>query len=152
MSARKAHRGDYPALIGFGRKFFCSLPYRDVEYCEASARRWLDLMSELGVLLVAELDGAPVGMAGGIYSPFVFNDRHKVGAEVMWWVEPEHRGSGVGGELLDLLEQCAAEAGCIRWSMMAIEDGSIDRVAAMYQRAGYRPAERTFVKVPTWPQ
>lgn len=152
MSVRKATRLDYAALVAFGRKFFATLPYPDVEFCEASAMRWLDLMSEVGVLLVAEVDGEPVGMAGGIYSPFVFNDRLKVGAEIMWWVEPEYRCNGVGVELLTMLEQCAAEAGCIRWSMMSIEDGSAERVAAMYHRAGYTPAERTYVKVPRWPQ
>lgn len=151
MSVRKANTDDYPELVAFGRKFFDSLPYRDVEYSEDSAQRWLDLMRELGVLLVAEIDGEPVGMAGGIYSPFVFNDRHKVGAEIMWWIEPEYRRNGIGSELMTALEVAAANAGCIRWSMMAIED-SAEQVGAMYQRAGYTPAERTYVKVPKWLQ
>ena len=151
MSVRHATADDYPALIAFGRKFFDSLAYADITYCEASAARWLDIMRAHGVLLISEVDDEPVGMAGGIYSPFIFNDSHKVGAEVMWWVEPEYRRNGIGSEMLQALEDAAEREGLIRWSMMAIED-SAEQVGKIYREAGYTPAERTYVKVPKWLQ
>lgn len=140
---------DDPALVRFGRRFYDTLPYADIPYCESSAVRWLALMREIGVVLIA-LDGdAPVGMAGGVYSKFIFNDAYQVGAELMWWVEPEYRGSGVGQELLAALENAAYAHGAARWSMMAIE-ATADRVGHIYERSGYVPAERTYCKVPQW--
>ncbi len=89
MNVRPATRVDYPSLVAMGRRFYGTLPYADVPFCEASAVRWLDLMRQSGVLLVAEHDGAAVGMAGGLFAPFIFNDSVRVGSELMWWVEPE---------------------------------------------------------------
>lgn len=150
---RAATLADDAVLVAMGRKFYESLPYEDVEYCEASAARWLQLMRDQGVLLVAELDGVAVGMAGGIFAPFIFNDAHRVGMEVMWWIEEEHRHAGIGRALLEALERSAYAAHCIRWSMIAVVDGSEDRVGKLYELAGYDHAERTYTKrAPSWPR
>lgn len=144
---RTTTAADDPALIRFGRSFFDSLPYSDVTYDDESAARFLALMRERGVLLLAEADGFPVGMAGGLYAPFIFNDRLKVGQELFWWIEPEYRSLGIGRELLAELEISAKNAGCIRWSMIAIA-GTQDQVGKLYDRAGYELAELTYTKRP----
>lgn len=144
---RTTTAADDPALIRFGRSFFDSLPYNDVTYDDESAARFLALMRERGVLLLAEADGFPVGMAGGLYAPFIFNDRFKVGQELFWWIEPEYRSLGIGRELLAELEISAKNAGCIRWSMIAIA-GTQDQVGKLYDRAGYELAELTYTKRP----
>ena len=148
---RAAHVEDDAALVRFGRRFYETLPYQDIPYCEESAVRWLALMRECGVVLIALADGVPIGMAGGMFSKFIFNDAYTVGQELMWWVEPEFRGSGAGSQLLAALERCAYAHGAARWSMIAIE-ATADRVGPLYLQAGYVPTERTYTKVPRWLQ
>lgn len=149
ITVRSAKISDDAALVRFGRHFYATLPYGDIPYNEDSASRWLDFMREQGVLLIALDDSKPIGMAGGLYSKFIFNDEFEVGAELMWWVEPEYRNSGVGHELLAALENAAYARGAARWSMMAIED-TAERVAKIYERMGYVASERTYTKVPQW--
>lgn len=144
---RAAIPSDDAALITFGLKFYLTLPYADVPYCEESATRWLAMLRERGVLLIAEIDGEPVGMAAGLFAPFIFNDQFRVGQELFWWIEPDYRSYGIGRELLAELELAAHNAGCIRWSMIAIE-GTQDHVGKLYERAGYAPAERAYTKRP----
>jgi GNAT superfamily N-acetyltransferase len=148
---RAAKVEDDTDLVRFGRRFYETLPYQDIPYCEASAVRWLALMRQLGVVLIALSDDTPIGMAGGMFARFIFNDAYQVGQEVMWWVEPEYRGSGAGGQLLAALEKAAYARGAARWSMIAIE-ATADRVGHIYSQAGYVPTERTYSKVPQWQQ
>jgi GNAT superfamily N-acetyltransferase len=136
-------------MLVFARHFYDSLPYADIDYDEDSCIAWLAIMRRDGVLLLAEADGVPVGMAGGIFSPFIFNINVRVGAELMWWIEPEHRGSGIGIELLKDMENAAYTAGARRWSMIAIED-TAERVSRIYDQMGYTASERTYCKVPKW--
>jgi GNAT superfamily N-acetyltransferase len=131
-----------------GRKFYGDLPYRDIPFNEDSAARWLEFMREDGVLLVAEVDGLVVGMAGGVFSQFIFNDEFRVGAELMFWIEPLFRAEGIGVRLLEALEKAAQTAGCVRWSMIAVCDGSQDRVGKLYERHGYTLSEHTYTKRP----
>ncbi len=148
---RASKAEDDAALVRFGRRFYESLPYADIPYCEDSAVRWAALMRQLGVLLIAVSDDTPVGMAGGMFAPCIFNDAFTVGSELIWWIEPEYRRSGAGSALLAALEQAAYARGAARWSMIAIE-ATADRVGPLYLNAGYVPTERTFTKVPLWQQ
>lgn len=147
MKVRQATPADYPAMQRFGERFHAWLKYDDIPYDADSVLWWFDLMQREGVCLVIEDDdGQLVGMAGGIFSPFVFNLRYRVGAEIMWWVQEDHRNGGTGKMLLAELERHAELAGCKRWSMIAIE-GTQDSVGAIYERNGYNPTERTYSKV-----
>lgn len=145
---RAATRDDYAVLIEMGRKFYADLPYSDIPYNEESAVRWLNFMRKDGVLLVAESGGLVVGMAGGVFSQFIFNDEYKVGAELMFWVEPLFRAEGLGNDLIQGLELAAQNAGCVRWSMIAVCDGSQARVGKFYERKGYAVTEHTYTKRP----
>lgn len=145
---RAATFEDYATLIDMGRKFYSDLPYSDIPFNEKSAVRWLDFMAKQGVLLVAEMQGVVIGMAGGVFSQFIFNDEHKVGAELMFWIEPLFRAEGIGVQLLETLEKAAQNAGCVRWSMIAVCDGSQARVGKYYERHGYSLTEHTYTKRP----
>lgn len=151
MSVRLTTTDDDATLLRFGRSFYDSLPYQDIEFDIDSCVSWLAMMRSSGVLLIAESDGIPCGMGGGLFCPFIFNQAVRVGAELMWWIEPAFRGSGIGLELLHELENSAYTAGARRWSMIAIE-GTHERVSRIYDQLGYTASERTYSKVPQWRQ
>lgn len=89
-----------------------------------------DLTPPNGLVLVARLDGAPVGCgAVKLGDPDV--------AEIKrMWVAPEARGRGLGGRLLAELEARAVAAGK---SLARLETNrSLGEAVAMYRRHGYR--------------
>ncbi len=151
MMVRVTTEADDAAMLAFARHFYDSLPYQDIELDPDSCIAWLAVMRRDGVLLLAESDGVPCGFAGGMFTPFIFNINVRVGGELMWWIEPEYRGSGIGRELLIALENAAYTAGARRWSMIAIEE-TAERVSRIYDQMGYTASERTYSKVPTWRQ
>jgi GNAT superfamily N-acetyltransferase len=98
-----------------------------------------------GSVLVAEVDGVPVGMAAHVVFPFYANMQTKIGQEMFWYCKPGHR-NGVGSDLLDELEADAMRKGADVFMSAAIaglRDAAIGRV---YQRRGYKPAENTFIR------
>lgn len=151
MTVRETTQLDDAVMLVFAKHFYDQLPYQDIDFDDQSCIAWLAIMRRDGVLLLAESDGVPCGFAGGMFTPFIFNINERVGGELMWWVEPEYRGSGIGLELLNQLENSAYTAGARRWSMIALED-TAERVSRMYDHMGYTASERTYSKVPTWRQ
>lgn len=149
ITVRHALPSDYQTMQRFGARFHEYMGYTDMPYDAESVLFWFDAMREHGCCLVAEIGGELVAMAGGIYSKFVFNKNFLIGQEIMWWVEPEHRSIGIGGQLLAKLEECAYAAGCSRWAMIALH-GTEQYVGKLYESAGYVATEHTFTKVAPW--
>lgn len=97
----------------------------------------------LPILLV---DDQRRGMAGAAVFPAFMDEQTLLAQELFWWVAPEHRGSGIAIELLDAMEAAARAAGAKALLMLCIDRLEGKRVAQIYQRRGYAPAERTFVR------
>lgn len=144
---RPATPADFPRIAEMGRSFYEQTVYRKVPYSEEGlANHWCPMMLEQRLLFVAERDGHVIGAIGGISSPFLMNPAYGAGAELFMWVEPEHRGSRVSGELMDLIERSARDSGVTYWSMIALDAVQPEIAAKIYAKRGYVPAERTFVK------
>lgn len=95
---------------------------------------------ERGVLFVAKVAGAPVGVA---YLAFTWTLEH--GGKAAWleemYVVPEHRGKGIGRKLLKALCDYAMAQGC---AAVDLEVGSAQqRATHLYAREGFRPLHRT---------
>lgn len=150
MSAliREAQPADIERVLVPIRRFFDASCYSDlVTFDEASFRTtYTHLMTGDGVCIVAEKDGAIVGVTGALAYPFYFNRRHKTGQELFWWVNPEERGSSLGKQMFIALENWARGVGCKTFSMIALDSLKPDAVARMYLRAGYRRSEHSFIK------
>ncbi|WP_149343232.1 GNAT family N-acetyltransferase [Neorhizobium sp. P12A] len=67
----------------------------------------------------------------------------KVASEIMWWIDPNNRGS-VALKMLAAYEDWARDRGCAFAAMVGL--GSDPAVGALYERRGYQPAERHFMK------
>lgn len=92
-----------------------------------------------GRLLVATVDGRPVGVAA---LSFAWPIEH--GGRSMWleelFVEPPHRGRGIGRALLAAAERLAVQAGAVAIDLEV--DAEHQRAAGLYARAGFRPLPR----------
>ncbi len=99
-----------------------------------------------GCVLVAVVDGEVVGMAGCVVFPFYANMNTKIGQEVFFWVNPDHRGA-VGEALLDELENSAMRKGAKVFINANIAGERDKAFARYYRRRGCVPAEQTHIKV-----
>lgn len=143
MTYRSATLADVPALVAMGRAFLGEL-YTDV--IPVNSAQMTTTVSNLiarddGVILVAEHDGALVGMLGMLaFSHFVSGER--TAGEVFWWVSPKYRGGPAGIRLLKLAEAWAERQGADRMQMVA----PTQTVGDMYTRLGYQRVETTYHK------
>lgn len=147
---RAAQSEDLTALLDMGRVFFeHSGNSKFTTFDEPSLTATLiGLMSGVpaGCVLVAEVSGRVVGMAGCVVFPFYANMNTLIGQEVFLWVNPEHRGA-VGDALLDELENTAMRKGA-KVFINANLAGERDKAfARYYRRRGCTPAEQTHIRI-----
>lgn len=130
---------DVPRLVEMGRRFRRESNYGSMigENPEQMARTAAQLIESAGGVLVSERGGELVGMLGFVVFPH-FLSGEIVAGEVMWWVEPEHRGDGL--KLLRAAESAARARGAVKMHMIA----PTEQVGAIYRRLGYELVESTF--------
>jgi GNAT superfamily N-acetyltransferase len=90
----------------------------------------VDLEPPNGVLLLARIEGEPIGLAGVRHL-----DTDVAEVKSMYLV-PEHRGQGLGRTLLNEVERIATERGCTR-TRLDTNDYLTDALG-LYRAAGYR--------------
>lgn len=147
MSVRAAEPNDFAEMAVKGRVFWEQTEYSPhVPYSEESIIRWLEMMSEQGLLFLAEADGEIVGFIGGVAAPMYANDAYLAGAELFWYLDPRYRKGGTALDLLSAIEDAARGIGCTWWTMIALEAVEPERAASIYERSGYKPMERSFTK------
>jgi len=84
---------------------------------------------------------ADKGMLAGMVYPFLYG--HKlIATEVVWWVEPEYRGEGVGQYLLQAFEQWAKESNCALISVECLDD----EIGKYYESKRFTLYERAYMK------
>ncbi len=110
---------------------------------EESVDETLRQLMDAGSLFVV----GDYAMAGVLVFQSYYNRAQKVAQELFWWVDPGRRGAGAGIELLRGIEAWAREQGAVSLTMVCLDAVDGDRVAKLYERSGYRPLERNFVKV-----
>ncbi len=67
----------------------------------------------------------------------------KAASELIWWIEPAHRGKAAK-LMLDAYEEWAREQGCQFVNMVGL--GADPLTTRLYERRGYIAAERHFLK------
>jgi GNAT superfamily N-acetyltransferase len=147
MTIRCATRDDTAAIVAMGARFLASTPYGALLSPAAALTPeqlvpFVDLVFQVGAVLVAEVDGVIVGMLG--LSPAV----HKVsglayGSELAWWVDPSARGAGTGKALLEAAESWTRSQGLALLEVSAPAGSEIGR---FYERLGYVPVETTYTR------
>jgi GNAT superfamily N-acetyltransferase len=146
MSIRAATPADIPALVAMGNRFHIAAGWDDItEYDSQSFAATLRALipSDDAVVLSAEKDRQVVGMAGALIYPLYFNVGHRTAQEMFWFVDENHRG--IGGELFDALLEEVKAKGAQSMSMIAL-DKMPGFVGEFYERRGFRPAERSYMR------
>lgn len=120
VALRDAAEADLPVLLRLVRALaeYEKLAHR-ARATEADFRRALFGTPARAQALLAEADGAPVGFALWFHSFSTFEGRPGLYLEDIF-VEPAHRGRGIGRLIFRDLARRAVEAGCARmeWSVL----------------------------------
>ena len=142
MEIRDATEADIPRLVEMGRHFFAATAWKETAAYDGpsfAATLGMLIASDDGIVLIADF-----GMTAAICFPLFFNQGQRAAQEIVWWVEPDHRGKGQ--QLLRAME-CEAEAKGAMFMIMVNEESlRPDAVARVYRRHGYAPSEQQFVK------
>ena len=136
---REATLDDIPALLDMGAKFAERADLAaHVGYDPASMAATFAAMIERDEFCLFIGDA---GALGGMVAPHPFNHAQAIADELFWWSEGRD-----GLRLLEAYEEWATERGAIV-RMTALEAVNPDRMQKFYERRGYRPLERAFVRV-----
>lgn len=99
-----------------------------------------------GVLLVAIVGGTIAGFISGIVSPIFFNKKHSMLTELFWWVDKDHRKTGLGFTLLQKFEDAGKAAGADFVVASMGEKACTGKAGELIAKCGYTPAERSYIK------
>ena len=140
---RPVAASDETRVIEMSRAFLRETAYHDrIKEDDEHVKSLVACVREHGEFWVAVLDGRVVGMFGAILFDHPILNR-RLGAEVLWWVDPDARSSGAGAKLFHVAEQWAAEGGAVGMQFSAYRDPVLER---LYRRLGYHPFEVVFYK------
>lgn len=143
---RLATAMDFPRIAPMLKQFYDYSEY-DIPYSEDSVQlQFLDTIGGPGEVVIAEHDGEPVGVIGFVVSPFPTNTNYLIGTEILWWVNPEHRGSVVAKELVKTAEQLAKIKYNASHMVMSKLNNSPPLVDVFYRRNGYKAMDTSYMK------
>lgn len=131
-------------MLEMGKRFFDASGYAEItEYDPDTFLATLRAASG-SVILVVEKEGVIVGMALALIFPLYFNAKHTFAQEVLWWIDPEHRG--IGSKLFDALVAESKARGAQSMSVTATETLEPERVGGFYMKRGFRLADHSYIK------
>lgn len=147
MTIRSAQPEDAPRLAEMAAYFVSHSSYSEVVTpCEATMAANFEaiIRSPSGIAFVLEVDGKIQGAIIGLLAPHLMTGGIAA-MELGWWVEPAYRGRN-GLELLTAYEN-AVSASDANISVMTCPPDGGERVGGIYEKAGYRRMEATYMRV-----
>ena len=146
---RLMEKDDTAAYVNMAAAFHADMPVGDIiPFDPESTTTFLTNLigNENFHVILAEIDGVPIGIAGAALYPMYFSHSSFVVQEMWWWLSPQHRGSGAARQMYKDIEDWAVKHNAVAVFMIALHDDNVERMAKMYARSGFRPMERTFIK------
>ena len=140
IKIRRATQEELPVLLDMAEAMHAESPrYRDIPLSEGKLQSILQRMHDhptLGALLVAEKEGAVVGMMWGYVDEFFFSEE-KYATDILLYVLPEQRGTRAAWRLVKAFEDWAENVGAL-FIQPGVSTG-IDNegYARFYERMGY---------------
>ena len=122
-----------------------SLPYQSINNAHCYMQKMIDDAKNMnGKIFVAEKNGIIVGFVQGVIIEHKkgddkFYDLSHTPSKEGWigllYVEPDHRGSGVGQELLDKIKDHFIAQGCTRIKLLVLSDNT--NAIDFYKKSGF---------------
>jgi GNAT superfamily N-acetyltransferase len=100
--------------------------------------------SQEGVVFIADI-GHPVGCLMGRIHEWIFS-REKVAAELLWWVDPEHRRTTIARDLQQTFNEWAISQGADILQMSMAETDQAPLIDRFYRRQGFKHTESHYLK------
>ena len=142
---RLATKFDMPRLIEMLWDYHDSgnLPSMEISDDSTAKKILTRILVGGGIALVSEKDGHLNGMLLALLGPYLWDDSVLVVSEIVYWVDTEHRGGGVGSRLLeeyttrcnDMVEQKKIKT----FTVSQMEGQQLN-----YARFGFKPVEHTW--------
>ena len=140
---------DIPIIYEMCLKFIDESPYREYPRDE---HKILSLIASFlsnqkeRICILGISNGIPIGIIAGSLSQALFSQQ-QVASEVMWWVDPEHRGKTRAAlELLGAFEHWAKLVGASFIQMQSLTNEYEIPLERFFTAKGYRPKEIAYVK------
>lgn len=144
MTIRRAEAGDKGRALLMARDFHraSGVP---VPFSPALASLIFDatLSDPDRLCLVLDVDDVARGILAAQAGPHGFAPI-RLASEVMFWVDPGHRGTSAAVRMIAAFEDWARSRACHLCHMVGL--GSDPAVGRLYARCGYQAAERHFMK------
>lgn len=146
---RPAKLEDLPALLRMTFAFHKAARLRRLATFEESLESWEKWLRRCiaggdTLCLFAELDDKPAGLLTAIVFPAYWNDQIHAAHETTIWVEPEARGHGVGGELLEAFAAWGEAKGADILSSGSTVYMQPKEMGRMLSHHGFQIEERTY--------
>jgi GNAT superfamily N-acetyltransferase len=113
----------------------------------AVVRMAVNLISNnVGVYLLAERDGIPLGMICGFHDFWLGDPEQKMLHETFWWIDPDERGTGLGDRMLEAFNAYRKGLGFEYTLMIDWQPGGPRALGNYYRKRGYEPLQTYYWK------
>lgn len=131
-------------LLPLSREFYSSSRFLVEFDIEKFRQIWTQLMNaDMGVILVIEEGGEPVGALGGFVHAELYSSK-VVAEEMFWFASKEKRGVGV--KLYRAFENWARLRGAETLQMVHLMDSMPEKLSNFYAHMGFEPVEMRYSK------
>lgn len=143
---RIANKFDVPQILDMLRNYRDSgkiYGVKDITDEATPIRILTHILAGGGIAYVDQKDNELIGMLLAVKTPYLWDHTKFVMNEIVYWVEPDHRGSTTGYKLLSkYIEHCdnlVEDNVIVNYTMSQMEGQQLN-----YSRFGLRPIEHTW--------
>ena len=139
IQIRRMSEQDIEPMVEMGAAMHAESAFVVLDYsrdkCRDLCRRYI-AHPDVNFGVVAEKDGRLIGMLMGYVTDYYFGD-DKIACDILWYMDPEHRGSRVGIRLLEAFQDWSKERGASEVCIGISTAVAFERTGALLQRLGY---------------
>jgi len=148
MKVREANKFDQQAINDMLRNFRGATPIDQMKKCDNEPyinKIFAHILAGAGVAFVVEEDNKPVGIIAGIIDHNIWDPGIYVMRELLFWVEPEHRGTTAGYRLIKAYNAAGQKLVDDGRIMMYTMTKMVNSPDLHFDKFGYRKAEEIWV-------
>lgn len=146
---REAALFDISRMLESSEEFFNKSGYdRLTKYNPITVKKTLaNLINDYNsICLLAEIDNEIVGGIGARLYPWLFNEFHRTGCEIFFWVDVRNRNSRAAVKLIKEVEARAKIKGADSFCMVSLESSEPIATGHLYEKHGYKLKEHFYYK------